>query len=109
MLRYHERAEDLIGGLRATRHVQGVRRPPTEGVRNWRTAVAPHDLQLFEALAGDLLDQLGYERSGLPVTGRVKVEAHAIRLAHRIDRGTYTFRTRVARKLHRGAPVSGRS
>ncbi len=109
MLRYHERADDLIGGLRATSHVQGVRRPPTRGVRDWRTALAPHDVQLFEALAGDLLDELGYERSGLPVPGRVKVEAHAIRLAHRVDRRTYTFRTRVARKLHRGAAVSGRS
>jgi hypothetical protein len=108
MLRYHERADEVIGGLRATRHVQGVRRPPTTGVRDWRTALAPHDQQLFEALAGDLLDELGYERSGLPVTGRVKLEAHAVRLAHRVDRGTYTFRTRVARKLHRGAAVSGR-
>jgi hypothetical protein len=109
MLRYHERADELIGGLRATRHVQGVRRPPTQGVRDWRTALAPHDQQLFEALAGDLLDELGYERSGLPVTGRVKLEAHAVRLAHRVDRRTYTLRTRVARKLHRGATMSGRS
>jgi hypothetical protein len=108
MLRYHERADELIGGLRATRHVQGVRRPPTQGVRDWRTALAPHDQQLFEALAGDLLDDLGYERSGLPVSGRVKLEAHAIRLAHQVDRRTYTLRTRVARKLHRGATVSGK-
>jgi hypothetical protein len=71
MLRYHERADEVIGGLRATRHVQGVRRPPTPGVRDWRTALAPHDLQLFEALAGDLLDDLGYERSGVPASGRV--------------------------------------
>jgi hypothetical protein len=78
-------------------------------VRDWRTALAPHDLQLFEALAGDLLDELGYERSGVAASGRVKLEAHAIRLAHRVDRRTYTFRTRVARKLHRGATVSGRS
>jgi hypothetical protein len=109
MLRYHERADEVIGGLRATRHVQGVRRPPTQGVRDWRTALAPHDVALIEALAGDLLDDLGYERSTVPVSGRVKLEARAIRLAHRVDRRTYTFRTRVARKLHRSAPVSGRS
>jgi hypothetical protein len=109
MLRYHERADEVIGGLRATRHVQGVRRPPTQGVRDWRTALAPHDVALFEALAGDLLDDLGYERSTVPVSGRVKLEARAIRLAHRVDRRTYTFRPRVARKLHRRAPVSGRS
>jgi hypothetical protein len=107
MLRYHERADDLLGGMRATRHVQGVRRPPTRGVRDWRTALAPHDVQLFEALAGDLLDRLGYERSGLPIPSRVKVEAHAIRVAHRIDRRTLVLRTRIARKLaRRPAPVA---
>ena len=101
MLRYHERADDLLGGMRATRHVQGVRRPPTRGVRDWRTALDPHDVQLFEALAGDLLDRLGYERSGMAIPNRVRAEAQAIRFAHRLDRGTRTFRTRVARKLSR--------
>ena len=108
MLRYHERADDLLDGMRATRHVQGVRRPPTRGVRDWRIDLDPHHVQLFEALAGDLLDRLGYERSGLPITSRVRVEARAIRLAHRLDRGTLTFRTRVARKLtRRPQPVGG--
>lgn len=108
MVRYHERADELLGGLRATRHVQGVRRPPTQGVRDWRIALAPHDVQLFEALAGDLLDRLGYERSGLPIPGRVRVEASAIRVAQRLDRGTRILRTRVGRKLNRRpVPVSG--
>jgi hypothetical protein len=106
MLRYHERADDLLGGLRATRHVQGVRRPPTRGLRDWRTALAPHDVALFEALAGDLLDRLGYERSGRPIPSRVRVEAKTIRLAHRLDRRTLVLRTRIARRLQRRpAPV----
>jgi hypothetical protein len=109
MLRYHERADELLDGLRATRHVQGVRRPPTRGVRDWRTALAPHQVQLFEALAGPVLDRFGYPRSGLTIPNRVKVEARAIRVAHRVDRGTLTFRTRVARKLtRRPEPVGGR-
>lgn len=101
MLRYHERADDLLDGMRATRHVQGVRRPPTQGLRDWRTELEPHEIQLFEALAGDLLDRLGYERSGLPIPSRVRVEARAIRLAHQLERRTLTFRTRVARRLSR--------
>jgi hypothetical protein len=101
MVRYHERADDLLDGMRATRHVQGVRKPPTTGVRDWRTALAPHDVALFEALAGDLLDRLGYERSGRPISNRVRVEARALRLAHQLDRRTMTFRTRVTRKLTR--------
>lgn len=109
MLRYHERADELLDGLRATRHVQGVRRPPTRGVRDWRTALAPHQVQLFEALAGPVLDRFGYPRSGLTIPNRVKVEARAIRVAHRLDRRTLTFRTRVARKLaRRPEPVGGR-
>jgi len=34
--------------------------PATSGLRNWRADLAPRDVQLFEALAGDLLASLGY-------------------------------------------------
>jgi len=34
--------------------------PATSGLRNWRADLAPRDVQLFEALAGDLLVSLGY-------------------------------------------------
>jgi hypothetical protein len=34
--------------------------PPTSGLRVWRTQMPPDDLQLFEALAGDLLAKVGY-------------------------------------------------
>ncbi len=108
MLRYHERADDLLDGLRATRHVQGVRKPPTQGVRDWRTALAPHEVQLFEALAGDTLDVLGYERSGLSISSRVRVEAQAIRVVHELDRRTLTFRTRVAAQALAPAPTGRR-
>jgi hypothetical protein len=37
--------------------------PPTSGLRDWRTAMAAADVALFEALAGDMLADLGYERS----------------------------------------------
>jgi hypothetical protein len=108
MLEYPDRADDLIAGLRHTNHVQGVRRPPSQGVRDWRTALPPHEVQVFEALAGDLLDDLGYARSGLPIPGRVKVEAQAALLADRIDRRTYTLRTRVGRRLRRATARSVR-
>jgi Sulfotransferase family len=36
--------------------------PPTPGLRDWRTQMAEQDVELFEALAGDLLCALGYER-----------------------------------------------
>jgi hypothetical protein len=36
--------------------------PPTRGLRDWRTQMSPRDTALFEALAGDLLAELGYAR-----------------------------------------------
>ena len=37
--------------------------PPTPGLRDWRTQMAPEALERFEAAAGGLLDELGYERA----------------------------------------------
>jgi len=42
-------------------HQQSLKRPPTPGLRNWRTAMATDDERAFEAVAGDLLAELGYE------------------------------------------------
>lgn len=36
--------------------------PPTPGLRAWRTQMSPEAVQRFEAVAGDLLDELGYGR-----------------------------------------------
>jgi len=36
--------------------------PPTQGLRDWKTQMSARDVVLFEALAGDLLATLGYER-----------------------------------------------
>lgn len=38
-------------------------RPVTRGLRDWRTEMDPGDQEAFEALAGGLLDELGYERA----------------------------------------------
>ncbi len=37
--------------------------PPTPGLRDWRAQMDHRDLELFEAIAGDLLSALGYERA----------------------------------------------
>ena len=47
-------------------HHQRLLQPPTRGVREWRTQMADEDVRAFEAVAGDLLVELGYEvRSGI--------------------------------------------
>ena len=43
-------------------HHQRLLQPPTRGVRNWREQMGEEDVRAFEGVAGDLLDELGYER-----------------------------------------------
>ena len=42
-------------------HQQRLLRPPTSGVRNWREDMSADDVAAFEAVAGALLVELGYE------------------------------------------------
>jgi hypothetical protein len=35
----------------------------TPGLRDWRTQMCAGDVERFEAAAGDLLEELGYERA----------------------------------------------
>ena len=44
-------------------HQQRLLQPPTSGLRDWRTQMRPVDVAAFERVAGDLLGELGYERS----------------------------------------------
>ena len=37
--------------------------PVTPGLRDWRSQMPPHDVERFEAISGDLLDELGYPRA----------------------------------------------
>ena len=63
MLRYFEQADEIISTAGFRELHDNIRRPPTAGLRDWRIDMAPGDVALFEALAGDLLDELGYERA----------------------------------------------
>jgi hypothetical protein len=64
-------------------HQQRLLRPPTTGVRSWREDMPASDISAFEAVAGALLAELGYEtvtlrRGGLrPALAR---GAYAVRL-----------------------------
>jgi len=42
-------------------HHQRLLQAPTKGLRDWRTQMSPVDTRAFEAIAGDLLAELGYE------------------------------------------------
>ena len=53
--------------------------PPTAGLRDWRRDLAPRELELFEALAGDLLEELGYELAAPSVSADVAAQAERAR------------------------------
>lgn len=53
--------------------------PPTPGLRDWRTEMSEPDVDLFESLSGDLLDELGMERTGRIATPEVARRAAVCR------------------------------
>ena len=59
MLRFHEGRMRSDPGLSAN----GAYLPITPGLRDWRTQLPLDDIEVFEAAAGDLLDDLGYGRA----------------------------------------------
>lgn len=58
MLEYHHHAK--VGSLRD--HPR-LAEPPTPGLRRWREQMAPREVECFEAVAGELLAEFGYERA----------------------------------------------
>ena len=99
MLAYH------AGRIKSDRTLSAKSRwlPPTPGLRDWRKEMSERDVALFEALAGDLLTELGLERvcsTPSPAVRRVAASstswwesflerraAKALRRAARMERG----------------------
>jgi Sulfotransferase family len=103
MLRYHERGAEFIAATRDPQAFGGLARPVTKGMRDWRTEMAPDDVLRFEAIAGDLLTELGYELTGVPTPPVMKLEVARARLgwerqrlASRLQPLTARLRKRVA-------------
>lgn len=61
VLRYTARAEELLKGFPSPHQHAHIRLPPTKGLRDWRTQMPASAVEQFEAIAGDLLRELGYE------------------------------------------------
>ena len=71
MLRYHEGKTRSDPGKSAKSNWL----PPTPGLRNWRDQMTPRDVELFEALTGDLLDALDLRRGVAAVSPEAAAEA----------------------------------
>jgi hypothetical protein len=81
-------------------------RPPTAGLRNWRTEMAERDVELFEVLAGDLLAALGYERGAGAISEDVATVADRCRRWWEEEMARRE--ARIARRLGR-ARIRGQS
>ncbi|MGH2784115.1 MAG: sulfotransferase family protein [Actinomycetota bacterium] len=103
MLRYYERTADLYPGKETPVHHRNLAKPPTKGMRDWRTEMAPSDVATFEVIAGDLLSELGYERmfpapgAGAKIRTGTRLAAEQVRgfalRARRRAKGTGAKRT----------------
>lgn len=63
MLKYFERAPELLDAMPRPEAHKNLLRSVTRGLRDWRQDMSSGDAALFEDLAGELLEALGYERS----------------------------------------------
>ncbi len=93
MLRYFERSETITSPSAWSRRHLVL--PPTKGLRDWRGQMPEKDVALFDVLAGDLLTQLGYERTtDRPrTTARIRARAEVFGRQLRL----LTHRSRKAR------------
>ncbi|MEY2423213.1 MAG: hypothetical protein QOI95_3280 [Acidimicrobiaceae bacterium] len=91
MLDYTARADELLDTVRSEAH-SGLRRPPTPGLRDWRSTLAPGEVALFEAIAGDALDEFGYPRVRPSVTPGVRLRAAGARSRYWFRRAQFAGR-----------------
>ena len=77
MLDYHREDPTASVPERNWGHHANLARPPTQGLRDWRDRMSAPDQQLFEAVAGDVLSELGYERRfpDVPFAARARAAA----------------------------------
>lgn len=76
MFQYFERAGEIVEGAAFPHRHARINLPPTKGLRDWRRQMTAADIATFSALAGDTLDDFGYERGALP-SARVRASAYA--------------------------------
>ena len=60
MLAFHEEAKGQL--TERLGRWRGLYQPVRSGMRDWTTEMADRDVEVFEAIAGDMLSDLGYER-----------------------------------------------
>jgi hypothetical protein len=73
-------------------------KPPTAGTRSWQEEMRPTDVQVFEAVAGRTLSELGYERSYPRPTSRARAYASAADASYRARLASWRGSLAVVRR-----------
>jgi hypothetical protein len=94
MLDYPQRVSAALPEQSQHRHED---RPPTAGLRDWRTQMPPADIAAFEAVAGGLLDELGYERGAAPPGAGLRARAAWSRASGDVKRRLWRIKRRARR------------
>jgi hypothetical protein len=97
MLSYHKAAEEFIAQSHQPEAFSALVLPPTSGLRKWSTEMADRDVALFEAIAGGLLEDLGYERRHTTCPQRVRLAARWAEVKWSARRGQAAFKSRFRR------------
>lgn len=92
MLSHAEHTEHMLARMPDRRHHLNVARPLTIGLRDWRTQMPAHVIRACGILAGDLLDELGYE----PGPTGFSFRGNALVAKLYIEREAQLARTRLA-------------
>jgi len=83
MPRFHDGKRKPGAGLSA----KSAWLPATQGLRDWRSQMSERDTALFEALAGDLLDELGLERMHRTISASISALAETCTAAFEAEHG----------------------
>lgn len=81
MLSFHEKGDRFAATTATPEAFTKLALPVTKGLRDWRAQMDPADVALFEALAGDLIEELGYPPSDVELTASTRARSLSARAA----------------------------
>ena len=97
MLDYHRGAADLLAGVGSPDQHQNLRQPPRAAAHDWRSRLTSQQREEFEALAGGLRAELGYE----PGVQRLRVAVRASAAGRRAAMSASHAGARAVKRLTR--------
>jgi hypothetical protein len=101
MLGYQARVDEIVQFDPEPWNHDSLAKPPTAGLRDWRSQMCTRDIARFELLAGPALRRFSYELSGTAATARDRYDAAAAVTAWQAHRMRKRVETTVAAGFRR--------